>query len=505
MKITSFLLVLVLISSSCSIIPIEQPKSTQEFVSDDKTPYATIQELELLSSNNDNIHHKVSRILVLQDVLSEEVGESLELSDTPVIIYGLDGKAQYYEYRLTKGGNAYKSYSIPVLKHQGVGVVVKLDIANNYSAQNRGMKVIAPMYPSRYGLVNTLNKSSIVKQQFYIPNMEQNVALSELMSGTEIGARIVDSSAKNIVDNTLEDLLIADMDDPNFWTALEEFSNPSQQGDSYIQEAHQNYKDHKQHNIEIYNKMEAEMQSIITLSQEEAEQQLLEEKENYDKSNPTRAGAWYGHRYAHAYKIHKKDIFNYWLKIKNLYSSNLNTREDWNSTWCGPVAVAMILFGYHHKGKVTTESTTEVSTNEYLLAKQQTNYSDYFRRASIANSADGAVSMTFLEFRKVFRQHGGNVEYGNGAIWYNKTAEKAFKHIENGNPVLFHVPEHWVFAYEANSQKRTRGWWIFKWTETYRNFRMTDNGSDGKKHSENTWWMGESHTALIWMHPVVLP
>ncbi len=483
------------------VTPVEPdtPEVVINFVPDNNTPYATIEELEVLSSNPENVHYKVARVIVLQEVLSDEVNKydkSFALSYTPVIIHGLDGKAQYYEYRLTKDGNAYRSYAVMVLKHQGVGVVTKKDLASDYSANKKGMKVVAPIYPSRYGLASTVSRSNIINQQFYIPGMDETVGLAELLDGTEIGAKLNEPSVRGVVDESLVDLLVADMDDPKFWSAMKTSSTQFSQmrnaegEDNMTQQINESYNEKKQLNIEKFKSMDAEMQRVISLSQEEMEKELVEKMNTYEKSKSINT-RWYNHQSVYASKVYNPYTNNYWKRIKNLYWDVPKYDSYWDRAWCGPTALAMIMQGYYHR--------------RYGISLDYSGYFiSFFRNATNENKSDWFPSMTYWEFKDFFRGYGHNIQFGNGFIWRNSIAQKAYNHIGSGSPILFHVPGHWVFAVQANYQQRTRGWWIFKWTETYRNFRMTDNGAWGNKHGDLTWWMGESNLYLIWMHPVEL-
>ncbi len=480
----------------------ETPEAVINFVPDNNTPYATIKELEVLSSNPENVHYKVARVIVLQDVLSDEVNKydkSFALSYTPVIIHGLDGRAQYYEYRLTKDGNAYRSYAVMVLKHQGVGVVTKKDLASDYSANKKGMKVVAPIYPSRYGLANTIshsrNRNSIINQQFYIPGMDKTVGLSELLDGTEIGAKLNEPATRGVVDENLVDLLVADMDDPKFWSAMETSSSQFSQmrnaegEDNMTQQINDNYNKIKQLNIESFKSMDAEMKRVISLSQEEVEKQLINAKEASDKLTPPSTRAYdgnTGHVYAHKVIDSANKHGHYWKRIQELWDGN-------GTLWCGPGAVSMIMYAYYYKA------------NSYFSGTNAINFANILSYANYINMRWlGVPPMHFLEFEDFFHDKGQDIQYGNGAIWWDSTAIKAYNHINSGSPIIFHTWFHWIIGFEAKSELHKRGWWIFSYYERVRTFRMTDNGNQGKGHGDFTWWMAEYNPNLLWMHPVVL-
>ena len=474
----------------------ETPEAVINFVPDNNTPYATIEELEVLSSNPENVHYKVARVIVLQEVLSDEVNKydkSFALSYTPVIIHGLDGRAQYYEYRLTKDGNAYRSYAVMVLKHQAVGVVTRQDLASDYSANKKGMKVVAPIYPSRYGLANTIshsrNRNSIINQKFYIPGMDEEVGLADLLEGTEIGEKLNEPSTRGVVDENLVDLLVADMDDPKFWSAMKTSSTQFSQmrnaegGDNMTQQINESYNEKKQLNIEEFKSMDAEMQRVISLSQEEAEKQLVEAKEAEDKLTPpsTRA-SWVPRARTHAYKVFPYQGMHgyYWKTI----------RELGGSLACGPGAIAMIMYAYYYK-------TYTLDKNYFANILWWANYYN-------KSGGDRAKSMVHWEFDNFFERYGQDLQFGNGFIWRNNIAAKAFRHIQSGSPILFLTWGHWLIGFESIYYTKTYRWWIFSSTWHQRNFRMTDNGYKGKHHTDYTFWWGDNHPLLFWMHPVVL-
>lgn len=363
--------------------------SENSFVDDSKTPYATISELETISLDDNNVHYKVACIMALQESLSEEGYGDYNLSKTPVIIYDVNNSPEYYEYRLKKGYNAYKSYAVSVEKAKGVGVIVKMDVANDYSA-NGNMKVVGLLYPSRYGLVNSNTRGSASTQKYYLPKISKRLSFNELMEG------IIDDSVNR---------------------------NTPLEYENIHSESQKNYEIQKQNNIDTYKNFEKEMQEVISMPSEEIEKMLIE-KRNKDISKNAR---WHTVRSATAYKVYKETP-NYWTTIKNFYRHLPHRTQrtgdgDKYGTWCGPVAFSMIMYGYHYKNdanalrtdvKYLRDSNGKITnTNDYRKINA-TNYGRYFYPASDINWRDGFVSMAYWEFNEAFRMFGKSLQ---GGLW----------------------------------------------------------------------------------------
>ena len=479
-KIISMFLVLVF--TSCSVLPVGTGSTTSPTVGDDsKTPYATDDELRQIVNNSSHLHYKIARSFAFEEMIDLQLDDTYKLSKKPVVIYQLDGTPLYYEYRVVKDGIAYQSFAIAVNKSQGFGVLTSKDQANDYSSPHQSARVIAIMYPSRYGVTSqtSMRSARLVNMPLYVPALGKSVEPVEFFKNSGF-AEIFNPKSRNFVDPNY--FLSLDMDDPDYWNIMESASEgfTNESGANIYIEAEQSYQDFKTHNMGLHNSIDEEMLQIMNMNDEEMEEFL---KEELKADNPTTRAKWSGWTgYVTAYNIYTNtmDTERIWQKIN---------KTGWNiEGWCGPYALAMIMMGKKFK------------SNWYNIYYNFKAEYDYFQSK---NGHYGA--MWFFEIDKGLRDRDyGYAQGGYGAVWYggNGNSEKMYQHIKKGNPLFVHVWGHWIFSFE--SRYRSKKVWWSKHIRYERQFRMADNGSDGYDYGDHTWWVSENSSKIIWIHPLVI-
>ena len=494
-KIISMFLVLVF--TSCSVLPVGTGSTTSPTVGDDsKTPYATDDELRQIVNNSSHLHYKIARSFVFEEMIDLQLDDTYKLSKKPVVIYQLDGTPLYYEYRVVKDGIAYQSFAIAVDKSQGFGVLTSQDQANDYSSPHQSARVIAIMYPTRYGVTSqtSMRSARLANMPLYVSALGKSVEPVEFFENSGF-AELFNPKSRNFVDPNY--FLSLDMDDPDYWNIMESSFDGStnESGENMYVAAKQNYQDLKTHNIDLYNSVEEKMLQIMNMNDEEMEEFL---KEELEAINPQTRGSWSGWgntvQATNIYDANTMDMKRIWQLINYAHWGGIEG-------WCGPYALAMIMMGKKHKSDWNSMQIQIKTNYQGVISTNTNNFRNEYDYFQSKNGGWGA--MFYDEIDRALRDRGyGHAEYGNGAIWWDNTAKKMYNHIAGGNPLFVHVPGHWVFAFEAQYRSKKR-WWS-KHRKYERRFRMADNGSDWNVGGDNTWWEREGNWKLIWMHPLVI-
>ena len=489
---------LVLVFTSCSVLPVGTGSTTSPTVGDDsKTPYATDDELRQIVNNSSHLHYKIARSFVFEEMIDLQLDDTYKLSKKPVVIYQLDGTPLYYEYRVVKDGIAYQSFAIAVNKSQGFGIVASQDQANDYSSPHQSARVVAMMYPSRYGVTSqtSMRSTRLADMPLYVPALGRSVEPVEFFENSGF-AEMFNPKSRNFVDPNY--FLSLDMDDPDYWNIMESSFDGStnESGENMYVAAKQNYQDLKTHNMGLHNSIDEEMLQIMNMNDEEMEEFL---KEELKADNPTTR--WSDPRgRIQASKIYNdamNDIntpTNSIWRLLQAYTYNDEWDFDgsgwgWNRPWCGPFALAMIIMGRDYKSNWPGAFW---------------NFRAVFDKFNEANKEVGGVPMYYSEINNGLKDNNyGYADYGNGAIWWDSTADKMYDHMKSGDPLFIHVPGHWVFAFEADYKSKKR-WWS-KHLKYEHRFRVTDNGAKSwLRESNGSWWISENSSSLIWIHPLVI-